>query len=87
MVAVSCPYCLALLAEMRSAAMEAGAISEDARAQVRAGGLPEAHAREWWLDARRRWLDASTDLTNHIATHLVNPTCFGQENGFPHEAY
>jgi hypothetical protein len=61
MVTVSCPYCLALLAEMRSAIMEAGAIImeagaiiEDYRAQVRAGDLPKAHVREWWQNIRPR---------------------------------
>ena len=81
MVTVSCPYCLALLAEMRSAVMEAGAIIEDARVQTRVGHLPDAHVQEWWRDAHYRWLDAWTDLRNHFATHSVNPTS-GQENGF-----
>jgi hypothetical protein len=78
MVGVSCPYCLALLAEMRSAIMEVNAILENARARTRLGDVP-APVDEWNLSARHRWLDASTDLANHLATHPANPTCFGQE--------
>jgi hypothetical protein len=79
MVAVSCPYCLALLAEMRSAIMEADAIIEDSRAWIRLSDLPAANVNEWYRNARHRWLDASADITNHVATHSVNPTYFGQE--------
>jgi hypothetical protein len=80
MVGVSCPYCRALLAEMRSAIMEVNAILENARARTRLGDVP-APVDEWNLSARHRWLDASTDLTNPIATHSVNPIYFGQEDG------
>jgi hypothetical protein len=62
--------------------MEANAIAEDARAQIRSGNLRNEHVDEWWRDARHRWLDASVDLTTHIATHSVNPTYRDRENGF-----
>jgi hypothetical protein len=81
MFGVSCTYCRALLAEMRSAVMEANAISEDARARARVGDVPNANVDEWWRNARHRWLDASVDFTHHIATHPANPTYLGQENG------
>jgi hypothetical protein len=64
-----CPDCLALLAEMRSATMEIHAIAENAKAQRRAGNPPGANVNEWWQNARARWVEASMDLTNHLATH------------------
>jgi hypothetical protein len=81
MFGVSCPYRRARLAEMRSAVTEANAIPEDARARARLGDVPAANVDEWWRSARHRWLDASVDLTHHIATHSANPTYLGQENG------
>jgi hypothetical protein len=66
----SCSYCVALFAEMHSAAMEAKAIAKNARMLSRAGNRADwRQTRERWESARRRWLEASRDFTNHIATH------------------
>ena len=80
MVGLSCPDCVALFAEMRSAITEAKSIAQDAAALSRAGNLPIEGVNEWWQiserweSARLRWSEASTDYKNHLAKHPCTPT-------------
>ena len=75
----SCPDCVALFVEMRSAIMEANAIIENAKALRRAGNRRSPHVPKWWAitesweNARRRWREASTEFKNHAATHHSTP--------------
>ena len=73
-----CPDCVALFAEMRSAVNEAEATAKIARDLIHAS-KPSEHVdelrqiRERWENANRRWVEASTDLKNHFATHHGTP--------------
>ena len=75
----SCPYCVALFTEMRSAVDEAKTIAQKAGALIHAS-RPSEHidgwmqSRERWQNARRRWLEAARDLQNHLSRHPCTPT-------------
>jgi hypothetical protein len=73
-----CKDCHALFVEMRSAIMEANALVEEARALVHAR-KPSEHIVGWWQtrdrwqSASRRWMLASAELKNQLATHRSTP--------------
>jgi hypothetical protein len=63
---------------MHSAITETKAITENAKA-LRRADRRRANLQEWWeikegwVNARRRWMLASTDLKTHVATHHSTP--------------
>ena len=73
----TCDECRALLAEMRSALIEAKAVTQDTRALNRASNRSSEERwqiTERWENARRRWVLASAELRIHlIGTHRPTP--------------
>ena len=73
-----CRDCHALLVEMRSAVEDGKAIVAEAGVLIHAN-KPSEHidgwqqARERWESAHQKWILASADFKNHLATHHSTP--------------